>query len=266
MPKVAPKRPLILQVLPYVQFLLLAVIFAAIISATTSFYSLHYPVLQFSSLPRNSSTFALNIYDAYNGQIPPGATLTQIDDNFLTIQQNGATSANVTIFLLILATLVIIQYNIVSKALNIFNKKVKSIEKRNDVLAGMLSLYFINALLFSQYLISWIYTNSASSYIGVTLFQLDSAATILFFSILAVRAVARKSKLAGGQKLFFGIMNLVPMVVALYLVLNYLGILNLGVLQFGNYVLQYSGLIVYMAFYLVLYGSSKFFLARIYKI
>jgi hypothetical protein len=257
-------RPLTLQLLPYIQFLLLAAVFSAIIGATTNFYSLHYSISGFSSLPRNSSTFALSIFNAYSGQIPAGSTPAQVDNSFQIIQQNGTASANITIFLLILATLVIIQYNIITKALNVFNKKVKRIEKRNDMLAGMLSLYFINALLFSQYLVSWIYASSVGYYIGVELFQVDAAATILFFSIIAVRAIARKSKLTKRFQLFFGILNLVPIGISFYLLLNYLGIINLGVLQFGNYFLQYAGLLIYAAFYLVLYGSSKYFLSKIY--
>ena len=234
------------------------VVIIAAMYLVTGFYENSYPYNTIAQLPRNYTTFLLNIFNGYTEKVPPTANLSTIMNQIDKIRQSATDNVNNAVEVLVLAFVLAIFYPLVKENSRISLSKTKSP-------SGLITV-FLFSLLASQYFVSLIFYLKGYSESGVSLFVADSTAVAICFSIFyLIKIIGRIKEISPNKitkELFESIILISILIAILILILVATTeslFTNLGLISYnsdfkGIYFVHFYGLFVFiMVFGLAFY-------------
>lgn len=165
----------------YIPCLVVLVIVCLAIYDTSNYYAAAYPYSNITALPHNSTTTLLSIFNGYSEKVPFNGNQTTIMQRLSAIKQEAETSVNATIEELGLAFIVLFLFSL----LYVF------LDRSQNKKPYLLPIIFLFVLLVSQYIAFADYFLVHKTVSGISLFFVDSLATIIWFGIVSELLLAK---------------------------------------------------------------------------
>ena len=249
----------------YVPCIVVLAILCLLIYGTSNYYAAAYPYANISSLPRNSTTVLLSIFNGYTEKVPLMGNQSTIVQSISSIRQDAEQSAGSTISELVLAFITLMLFSFLSLILDWKSKLGTPADRKRHLLPAI----FLFALVASQYV-----TFSADllrhvTPSGISLFFVDSLLIVVWYGtadeLLLVRISKRAASLphadnpillGPGQMKFI---KALTMILPIALILFTLTLLqNLGLFAYNQsfmatYFAHFSGLVEFVVMFAVLF-------------
>jgi hypothetical protein len=255
----------------YLAAFIFSIMLCLVMFATTTFYSQYYSTSNVISLPRNLPTIALSIFNGYNENIPFNHASGGTPINIPYIQASSLGFVKIVVFEILLATIVIIIFDILYRSFGIPKAN------RGKRVNRELFISFFLALLVSQYIeASFYFLTKGIPYSGISLFEVQATLTSLaFISITGITVMSRAFRISILKRpkptalhvieailfiiylCFIEVFTATVLLPALDVVFS---LTSFGALSISSYGAHWSALVLFSMFFVMFYAYFKMIL------
>jgi hypothetical protein len=243
----------------YLSALTLALVLCFIIGGITNYYSNNYTYSSVGSLPKTLPIAMTSMFNGYSEivQLQTNMSVSYLMRHLANLNMGGIENSEATCALLLLAVASLIMFDY-------FDKEYSLGIRYNYAGAAVLFGAFFISLIASQYIASYYYFSIGDSVSGLSLFQVDSSATVIIFTSMALAsalsayyAFNSRKKLRLSELLTIFLIGMFMIIIPFNALSADLGFVNPGSLPASSYQAHSLGLMLFYGVFIISYVSLK---------